>query len=224
MNMNVNMVLEMFEELKLQLKQLNTKIEHQAIKDNTAVAVVPFDPFQNDPIEKLMELIEDDHRNVKNLIENNHNQIYKSQNVVSKGIAEVKMIITEKAHQHHHHQHSIEIKSSKVFITIAVLFHLIVGSLTCNFLQYTENKRLQNNDLRYRYLKSFASVDETEIKFVEQVFNENTNEDDRKKCIQKLLDFEVEVEVRAAQIQQAKNIEQKGKQLIKEAEQLRSGK
>jgi len=216
--MNVNMVLEMFEELKLQLKQLNTKIEQQAIKDSTAVAVVPFDPFQNDPIEKLMELIVDDHRGFKNMIENNHNQIYKSQNVVSKGIAEVKTIITEKAHQHHHHQHSIEIKSSKVFITIAVLFHLIVGSLTYNFLQYNENKRLQNNDLRYRYLKSFATVDETEIKFVEQVFNQNANEDDRKKCLQKLLDFEVDVELRAAKIQQAKNIEQKGKELIKEAE------
>ncbi len=222
--MNVNMVLEMFEELKLQLKQLNTKIEQQASKDNTAVAVVPFDAFHKDPIDKLMELIEDDLRDFKNMMVDTHNQIHKSQNVVSENIADVKTIITEKAHQHHHHQHSIEIKSSKVFITIAVLFHLIVGSLTYNFLQYNENKRLQNNDLRYRYLKYFASVDETEIKFVEQVFNQNANEDDRKKCLKKLLNFEVEVEERLAQIKQAENKEQKGKQLIKEAEKLRSGK
>ena len=53
---------------------------------------------------------------------------------------------------------------------------------------------------------------------MEQVFNQNANEDDRKKCLQKLLDFEVDVELRAAKIQQAKNIEQKGKELIKEAE------
>ena len=57
-----------------------------------------------------------------------------------------------------------------------------------------------------------------------QVFNQNANEDDRKKCLKKLLNFEVEVEERLAQIKQAENKEQKGKQLIKEAEKLRSGK
>jgi hypothetical protein len=111
-----------------------------------------------------------------------------------------------------------------VFITITLFFHLFVGSFTCNFLQYTENKRLQNNDLRYRYLKSFGTVDIAEIKFAEQVFNQNANEDDRKKCLKKLLNFEVEVEKRAAQIEQAENKEEKGKQLIKEAEKLRNGK
>lgn len=222
--MNVNMILEMFEELKLQLKQLNSKIEQQTIRDNSAVAVVPFDPFHNDPIDKLMELIEDDHREFKNMMVNAHNQIHKSQDVVSDNIADVKTIITGKLHQRHYHQHSIEIKSSKVFITITLLFYLFVGSFTCNFLQYTENKRLENNDLRYRYLKSFGTVDTTEIQFAEQVFNENANEDDRKKCLKKLLNFEVEVEERLAQIKQAENKEQKGKQLIKEAEKLRSGK
>ena len=54
------MILEIFEEIKVLLKQLNTKIEQHAKKDNTAVGELPFDTFDSsddNPIEKLMEMI-----------------------------------------------------------------------------------------------------------------------------------------------------------------------
>ncbi len=220
--MNTNMILEIFEELKLQLKQLNTKIEQQANKDKTAVAELPFDTFDSlddDPIEKLVELIEYKHRELKNKMVSVHNQIDNYQNMVSSDIAEFKTIISEKTHLYH--QHTIEIKSPKVIITIVVLFLAIVSSLTCNIIQYKKNKRLHNNDLKYRYVKVSGGLDQEKIHFLEQVFNNDANKEMREKHTKVVIDLEDKVEKCAREIEEAISKEQQGKQLIKEAEKLR---
>ncbi len=223
--MNTNMILEIFEEIKVLLKQLNTKTEQHEKKDNTAVGELPFDTFDSsddNPIEKLMEMIGDDHRELKGLVVSVHNQMYNFQNKVSSNFSEVNTNIEEKTHLYH--QHTIEIKSPKVVITIVVLFLAIVGALTCNIIQYKENKRLHNNDLKYRYIKVYGGLDPEKMHFLEQVFNNDANEEERKKQTNNVIELEEEVEKRAREIEEAISKEQQGKQLIKEAEKLRNRK
>ena len=223
--MNVNMVVEMFEELKLQLKQLNTKIEQQAKKDNKADPELPFETIESsndDSIEQLTELIEDVHRVQMNKMVSVHNLVYNYQNAVSSNFDEVKTIIAEKSHLYH--QHNIEIKSPKVIITIVFLILTTVGCFTYNIIQYIENKSLQNNDLKYRYIKAFGGMDREKIHFLEEVFNDNANEERYEKYTNKVIDFEYRLQERARKIEEARNKEQHGKLLIKEAEKIRKQK
>jgi hypothetical protein len=223
--MNLNLVLEMFEELKLQIKQLNISLEKQANKYNTKVAELPFDTFDSpndNPIEKIREFIEDEHRVLKNMMVSSHNQIYNYQNDVSSEFAEVKRSISEKTHLYH--QHNIEFKSPKIIITIVVLFISIVISLTYNIIQLNENKRLHNNDLKYRYIKVYGGLEPEKVHFLEEVFNNDANEEDREKQTNNVIEQENEIQKRARDIEEAINKEEKGKQLIKEAEKLRRPK
>ena len=60
--------------------------------------------------------------------------------------------------------------------------------------------------------------------FLEQVFNNDANEEDREKQTNNVIELENEIQKRARDIEEAINKEEKGKQLIKEAEKLRRPK
>jgi hypothetical protein len=220
--MDNNIVMAIFEEIKNDLQKLGLKIEKQVYVGNQEVALLPNERFDDDLIEKLHELFKADHSDIINLIDNVNSQIYKSRHIVTNEVAEIKMIVAKNKHQYH--QHRIEIGSSKVVITIVVLSLAIIGSLTCNLIQVNENNRLQNNDWKYRSIKAFGGVDSDKIRFLEDVYNDEADQDTLQKNLTKLIDFENELAQRAADIDLAQQKEESAKQLMDEAEKIRKKK
>ena len=217
--MENNIVVAIFEEIKNDLQKLSAKIEKQANSDIQAVALLPKEPFDDDLIEKLNELSKADHTDIKNLIDNVHSQIFKSRQIATNDVAEIKKIVAQNKHQYH--QHRIEVGSSKVVITIVVLSFAIIGSLTCNLIQFDENSRLQNNDRKYRSIKAFGGIDGDKIRVLEDVFNDEADQDTLQKHLTKLIDFENVLAKRAAENLLAQQKEESAKQLMKEAENIR---
>lgn len=222
--MENNIVMAMFEELKNNIQILSAKIEKNATKENQIVELpsdVSIDETSdNDLLEKLHELSKSDHSDIMNMIGSVHNQVNKSQHIVTDNVGEIKTIVAQNTHQYH--QHSIEIRSSKVVITLVVLSLAIVGSLTYNFIQFNENSRLQNNDRKFRYFKAFGNkIDKAEIRLMEGVFNDEADQERQQKYLTKLINFENDVAQRAAEITLAKQKEKNAKQLLKEAEKIR---
>lgn len=56
------------------------------------------------------------------------------------------------------HLHSIELKSSKVVIALVSLCVALLCSMSCNIYQFSANSRLNDNDIKFRYIKAFGEI------------------------------------------------------------------
>ena len=219
--MNMNIITELFEELKTLIEQINKKIdEQQKGKSDQEVSILPIDLLDDAVIETMIKLTPKvDLSDLKEMIKTLEFQNYKIQNTVTTNIKEIKTIIKENTHQYHHY--IFDMRSSKVFIMILVPFLISLALLTCDINQHIENKRLLNNDIKYRYVKMAGGANKANLFLLESVFNEKSSKEMQEKYRSQVVDFETKVQQRAEEIEQANLKEQQAKKLLNESEQIR---
>ena len=220
----MNIITELFEELKTRIELINKKLdEQQKGKSDQEISIQPIDFLDERVIDIMIKLTPRVNlMDLKEMIKNLETQNYKIQKTVTTNIEEIKTIINENTHQYHHY--IIDVKSSKVFIMILLPVLVSLVSLACNINQHFENNRLVNNDIKYRYVKMAGGASRANLSVLESVFNEKSSKKIQEKYINQVVDFETRVQQRAEEIEQANLKEQQAKQLGKEAERLRGKK
>ena len=123
--------------------------------------------------------------------------------------------------QEHRHTYTLDIKSSKTFLTMFAM-------LGCIFLQaafiyrISENNRLlAANDLKYRYVKMCGKIGEKELTELETIFWDEQHTAIRDTVRNQVERYEEAVRRRAEQLEQASIKERKAYKLLQDAEHLR---
>ena len=123
--------------------------------------------------------------------------------------------------QEHRHTYTLDIKSSKTFLTMFVM-------LGCIFLQaafiyrISENNRLlAANDLKYRYVKMCGKIGEKELTELETIFWDEQHTAMRDTVRNQVDRYEEAVRRQAKRLEQATVKERKAKKLLDDAEILR---
>ena len=71
------------------------------------------------------------------------------------------------------HYYVVDLKSSKVMVTFIVLFFVLLGSLTGNIYQIQKINRMNDNDIKYRYIKITNGISPENLYKLENIFNYN---------------------------------------------------
>ena len=123
--------------------------------------------------------------------------------------------------QEHRHTYTLDIKSSKTFLTMFVM-------LGCIFLQgafiyrISENHRLlAAHDLKYRYVKMRGEIKEKELMELETIFRDKQHTAMRDTVRNQVEWYEEAVRRQAERLEQATVKERKAKKLLDDAEILR---
>lgn len=119
------------------------------------------------------------------------------------------------------HLHTIDIKSSKVVVTIVGLSLFLFLSLAGNIYQWKESIKLSNNDIKYRYIKINDGIDSKTLYKLETIFEYEPDKAQQKSLRQSIEDFERREPERAAEFERARLKEEQANQLLEEAEKLR---
>ena len=119
------------------------------------------------------------------------------------------------------HYHALDFKSTKVLVTIVVMSLLLNGSLLYNIHQYRENKRLNDSDIKYRYIKAANGIDPDEIHKLENLFHYNRDKKRIKEIRQNVIDYERKAKKRAEDLERARLKEAQAEKLRLEAEELK---
>lgn len=219
--MNPDATSEMFEEVKLLLTEIKKTIEKQQTNnDIQEVSKQPTDILDDEIIHKIVDPISEVYQlNMVNMINCLDNQQIKTQKTLNSTVEEISDIIREDTHQYHHH--NFEFKSSKVVITFIMLFLMFLGSFVYNIIQNNENRKIQNNDIKYRCIKVMGGIGETKLYELESIFNNSTNKKKQDEIIQEVIDHETKIQKRAEEIEQANLKEEQAKKLLNESELIR---
>lgn len=123
--------------------------------------------------------------------------------------------------QEHRHTYTLDIKSSKTFLTMFAM-------LGCIFLQaafiyrISENNRLlAANDLKYRYVKMCGKIGEKELTELETIFWDEQHTAIRDTVRNQVERYEEAVRRRAEQLEQASIKERKAQKLLDDVKRLR---
>ena len=123
--------------------------------------------------------------------------------------------------QEHRHTYTLDISSSKTFLTMFVM-------LGCIFLQgafiyrISENNRLlAANDLKYRYVKMRGEIKEKELMELETIFRDKQHTAMRDTVRNQVERYEEAVRRRAEQLERAASKERQAKKLLADAAPLR---
>jgi hypothetical protein len=84
-------------------------------------------------------------------------------NVMTERIEQVIEEVRMPAHVEYHHRHTIDITSSKVFISLVIMVLVIFGLSYAIGEQRKTINQYNNNDLKYRYIKMHGKADEKSI-------------------------------------------------------------
>jgi hypothetical protein len=88
------------------------------------------------------------------------------------------------------HIHIIDLRSSKVVITIVCLSVLLLTSLFGNVQQFIANSRMSENDLKYRYIKSTNGINPANPNRLEDVFYYQRDKNKIREIRQKVEEYE----------------------------------
>lgn len=221
----MNIITELFEELKTRIELINKKLEEQQDeqqknKSDQEFTIQPIDYFDDRVVDTMIKLTPKvDLSDLKEMIKTLETQNYKTRCTVTANIEEIKNIIKENTHQYHHY--IFDMRSSKVSIMTLLPTLISLASLTYNTIQHVENNRLENNDIKYRYINMAGGASRANLAVLESVFNEKSSKKIQEKYINQVVDFETRVQQRAEEIEQANLKEQQAKSSINESIQIR---
>ncbi len=124
--------------------------------------------------------------------------------------------------QEHRHSYTLDIGSSKTFLTMFVMLGGIFLQGAFIYRISENNRRLAANDLKYRYVKMCGKIGEKELAELETVFWDEQHKALRDTVRNRVERYEAAVRRRVEQFQQADIKEQKAHRLLLEAEKLRT--
>jgi hypothetical protein len=119
----------------------------------------------------------------------------------------------------HQHRHTIDIGSSKVFLSMVVMGLVILGLSYVIGEQRRSISQYKDNDLKYRYVKMHGQTDEEKLYRLEQQFKYNDSINIIRKQVVK---YEELVKEQAERMERAKRDSEEADKLKKEAEQIKN--
>ena len=117
------------------------------------------------------------------------------------------------------HLHSIELKSSKVVIALVSLCVARLCSMSCNIYQFSANSRLNDNDIKFRYIKVFGEITSEILLKLETIFEYEPDKQKQYSLRKMVEEHEQRIKQRARDLEQARL-----DQLRKEAESIKQKK
>lgn len=123
--------------------------------------------------------------------------------------------------QEHHHIYTLDIKSSKTFLTMFAMLGCIFLQAAFIYRISENNRRLTVNDLKYRYVKMRGKIGEKELTELETVFWDEQYTAIRDTIQNQVERYEEAVRHRAEQLEQATVKERKAKRLLDDVKRLR---
>ncbi len=112
--------------------------------------------------------------------------------------------------------------TSKNAIIIAGLVLALIISTFGNYYQYETNKRLTDNDLKFRLIKMHNGVDSAGLYTIEHLFLYERNNKIINNIRKDVVEYEQKVIERAAELERARMKEEQAQKLIQEAEGLKN--
>lgn len=122
------------------------------------------------------------------------------------------------------HLHTIEIKSSKVVITLVSFAVALLSSACYNIYQFSANSRLSNNDIKFRYIKAFGEITSENLLKLETIFEYEPDKQKQRSLRRTVEEHEQRVEQRARDLEQTRLKEAQAQQLRQEAERIKQKK
>ena len=123
--------------------------------------------------------------------------------------------------QEHRHTYTLDLKSSKTFLTMFVMLGGIFLQAAFIYRISDNNRQLAVNDLKYRYVKMWGKISEKELTELETVFWDEQYRNLRDTVRNQVERYEEAVRQRAEQLEQAASKERKAKKLLDEVKKLR---
>ena len=123
--------------------------------------------------------------------------------------------------QEHRHTYTLDIKSSKTFLTMFAMLGCIFLQAAFIYRISENNRRLAVNDLKYRYVKMCGKIGEKELTELETVFRDEQYTAIRDTVRNQVEWYEEAVRRQAERLEQATVKERKAKKLLDDAEILR---
>ena len=123
--------------------------------------------------------------------------------------------------QEHRHTYTLDIKSSKTFLTMFAMLGCIFLQIAVIYQIARNNQQLAANDLKYRYVKMRGEIKEKELMELETIFRDKQHTAMRDTVRNQVERYEEAVRRRAEQLEQASIKERKAYKLLQDAEHLR---
>ena len=123
--------------------------------------------------------------------------------------------------QEHRHTYTLDIKSSKTFLTMFAMLGCIFLQIAVIYQIARSNQQLAANDLKYRYVKMRGEIKERELMELETIFRDEQHTAIRDTVRNQVERYEEAVRRRAEQLEQASIKERKAYKLLQDAEHLR---
>ena len=209
---NVTKTDVMFEKINDQIKMIFELLNKQSADQKTAISKPDnseiktiirqaLEDSQNKELHRGQENIE-----VLNKLEELEEVIVSSQNTKSQKVT---------------HRISIDIASSKTFLSIMVMGVIILVSSFFIYQQQGTISSLRDNDLKYRYIKAYSQIDSISIVLLEDIFEYNRKPELIRKLRKDVEQFERDVKERAERLEEARLKEKKAEALQQEAVKLK---
>lgn len=100
-----------------------------------------------------------------------------------------------------HHYHVVDIKSSKVVVSLIVLSLMFSVSFIGNIYQIGEINRMNDNDIKYRYIKTANGITPEDLYKLENIFNYNRDKKVIKEIRKEVEDYERKIKETAEEIE-----------------------
>ena len=170
------MISLMFEEIKSLITSVEKKIDD---KIGTQGSCVFNTPIQNSgeerepsPLEKSIQQITLYLSGIQKKLNQISETDIESEKHVLSHIEDLKRRIdNSKTDTAIRHYHVVDLKSSKVVVSLIVLSLMLSGSFIGNVYQIREINRMNDNDIKYRYIKSTNGITPENLYKLENVFH-----------------------------------------------------
>ena len=106
-------------------------------------------------------------------------------------------------------------------IALLSLGVLLFGSLICNFYQLSENKRLTDNDIKFRYVKAMGEISAENLLKLETIFEYKPNKQKKKAIHQWVEDYEQTIKEKIVLEEQARLKQIETQQLNRKSKALK---
>lgn len=171
------MISMMFEENKTLIASIDKKLGERApVKENPSIQENSEEPNPEDKTkmirpEQLIRLIAVHLQNTEQKISQVSGTVRESEKHVLFQMEELKRItVSQKPDSNVHHHHVVDLRSSKVVVSIVSLSVLLLASLIGIVHQFEVNSRMTNNDLKYRNIQSTGGINKESINKLEDIF------------------------------------------------------
>ena len=209
---NNSMISVMFEEIKSRIALIDKKIDERISAQGSSLANTPSqnpnEEQEPSPLEKSIRQIPLHLTGIQKRLNQISEAGRESEKHFLSHIEDLKQRIDNfKTDKSIRHYHVVDLKSSKVVVSLIVLSLMLSGSFIENIYQIREINRMNDNDIKYRYIKISNGISPENLNKLENIVNYNRDKKVINEIRKEVEDFERRVRERGAAIERDRSKE-----------------